>query len=260
VTKINSADETMNEQSADPGETTLDRQGPDAREDSTADGDGADGTDGTDGAGEKTVGAGDEPGGAADAPLDAQEVPEEVPEEAGEEAGEDVDLVEPDGKPEPGGEPEIEASDRLREELDELNDRHLRLAAEFNNYRRRQENALMGAWGRAQADLLARFLDVLDDLQRVSALELSDESVTAQSIVEGIDLVERKFLRALEEAGAEVVNPEEGEAFDPETMEAMMRVPDDTGEREDQVAQVFLKGYAFKGNLIRPARVSVYKG
>ena len=116
------------------------------------------------------------------------------------------------------------------------------------------------AWGRAQADLVGRLVEVLDDLQRVSALDPADEAVTVQSIVEGIDLVERKFVRKLEEAGAETVEPEEGEAFDPERMEAMMRVDDETGERDDQVAAVFQKGYLFKGHLVRPARVSVYKG
>lgn len=147
----------------------------------------------------------------------------------------------------------------LQRDFDALNDRHLRLAAEFNNFRRRQEQERLEAWGRAQAELVGRFLDVLDDLQRVSGLELEDEAVTAESIVEGVDLVERKFVRTLEEAGAELVAPGEGDPFDPETMEAMMRVPDETGERDDVVARLFQPGYAFKGVLVRPARVSVYK-
>ena len=77
--------------------------------------------------------------------------------------------------------------------------------------------------------------------------------------MEGIDLVERKFVRALDEAGAEPVDPAEGEAFDPERMEAVMRQPTDEDAADDTVAQVFQKGYTFKGHLLRPARVSVYK-
>lgn len=146
----------------------------------------------------------------------------------------------------------------LQEEFQELNDRHLRLAAEFNNYRRRQESEMSQAWGRAQADLVRRFLDVLDDLQRVSGLDPAEENVSVESIVEGVDLVERKFLRTLEEAGAEVVDPA-GDPFDPEIMEAMMRVPAESDADDDVVAQVFQPGYVFKGNLVRPARVSVYK-
>ncbi len=149
--------------------------------------------------------------------------------------------------------------DTLQGEFDDLHDRHLRLAAEFNNYRRRAESESLATWGRAQADLLRRFLDVLDDLQRVSGLDPAEESVTVQAIVEGIDLVERKFLRALEDAGAVIVDPEDGSPFDPESMEAMMRVPTDDDDKDDRVAQVFQKGYVVDGNLVRPARVSVYK-
>ena len=149
--------------------------------------------------------------------------------------------------------------DTLQGELDDLHDRHLRLAAEFNNYRRRAESESLATWGRAQADLLRRFLDVLDDLQRVSGLDPAEESVTVQAIVEGIDLVERKFLRALEDAGAVIVDPEDGSPFNPESMEAMMRVPTDDDAKDDLVAQVFQKGYLVDGNLVRPARVSVYK-
>ncbi|MGD2069564.1 MAG: nucleotide exchange factor GrpE [Gemmatimonadota bacterium] len=183
--------------------------------------------------------------------------------EEAEEHGEPGTAVDEDAEVDDGGDSPTELTaelDHLQEEFDDLNDRHLRLAAEFDNYRRRQEAQMTQAWGRAQADLVGRLLDVLDDLQRVSALDPADESVTVESIVEGIDLVERKFVRTFLEAGAQVVDPEEGEPFDPERMEAMMRVEDESGERDDQVAAVFQKGYEFKGTLVRPARVSVYKG
>jgi molecular chaperone GrpE len=148
---------------------------------------------------------------------------------------------------------------RLQDEFDTLNDRHLRLAAEFTNFRRRVESERAGTWDRAQADLVGHFLDVLDDLQRVALLDPEDEAVTVQSIVEGIDLVERKFLRALQDAGAEFVSPPSGSPFDPESMEAMMRVPVDDEALDDTVADVFAKGYVFRGHLVRPARVTVHK-
>ena len=143
----------------------------------------------------------------------------------------------------------------LREEFENLNDRHLRLVAEFNNFKRRSEQERLAAWARAQADLVGRLLDVLDDLQRVAELDLSN--ATVEAIMEGIDLVERKFVRQLGDAGIETIVPD-GVPFDPELMEAMMRVPAESEDQVDQVAQVFQKGYALKGNLIRPARVSVY--
>lgn len=169
-------------------------------------------------------------------------------------AAADADAADP-GEGEPGVEPEDELA-AVRKELDELNDRHLRLAAEFTNYRRRSEQDRLEAWSRAQADLVTRFLDVLDDLHRVAQLDLSNATVDA--IMEGVDLVERKFMRMLEEAGVEVIDPV-GEPFDPERMEAMMRVVAEAAEDDDTVAQVFAKGYTLDGILVRPARVSVHK-
>jgi molecular chaperone GrpE len=147
----------------------------------------------------------------------------------------------------------------LERELAALNDRHLRLAAEFSNYKRRAETDLSDAWGRAQAELLRRFLDVLDDLQRVSALDPSHGAVSVQSVVDGVDLVERKFARALDEARVEAVDPAPGDAFDPASMEAVMRVPAETPDQDDTVHQVLQKGYRFRSHLVRPARVSVRK-
>ena len=152
--------------------------------------------------------------------------------------------------------PTPEDPEELRAERDQARDRHLRLAADFDNYRKRTEDRLRQRWDRAQADLVSRMLDPLDDLLRVTALE--PESASVEAIVEGVDLVERKFFRVLEEAGVEIVDPE-GEEFDPNTMEAMMRMPAGSEEEDDMVERVFQRGYTFKGLLVRPARVSVYK-
>lgn len=143
----------------------------------------------------------------------------------------------------------------LREEFESLNDRHLRLVAEFDNFRRRSANERLAAGSHAQAQLVEKFLDVLDDLHRVAELDLTN--ATVEAIMEGIDLVERKFVRALGEASVEMHDPS-GEAFNPEVMEAMMRVPAESDDQVDYVAQVFQKGYSLKGILVRPARVSVY--
>lgn len=145
----------------------------------------------------------------------------------------------------------------LREEFRSLEDRHLRLAAEFNNFRRRAESERTEAWGRAQADLVGRLIDPLDDLRRVT--ELDEAAASVEALMEGVEMVQRKLLRALSEAGAEVVDPEPGEPFDPESMEAMMRVPTEDEEEDDTVESVLQKGYRFRGHLVRPARVSVRK-
>ena len=142
----------------------------------------------------------------------------------------------------------------LQSELTEVNDRHLRLAAEFENYRKRAQGEMSEAWTRAQADLVRRLIDSLDDLQRVTAMDPTE--VGAAQVLEGVELIERKLLRGLEEAGVEVLDPS-GEPFDPRTMEAVMRVPVGNEQDEDSVADVFQKGYVMKGHLIRPARVTV---
>jgi molecular chaperone GrpE len=144
----------------------------------------------------------------------------------------------------------------LGAKLEALNDKHLRLVAEFNNYRRRNEQERLNAWARAQGDLLAKFLEVLDDLNRVADLDLSN--ATVEAIMEGVDLVERKFLRILEDAGVEIIDPI-GEPFDPSSMEGVMRMPAEREEQDETVALVMQKGYALKGSLIRPARVAVFK-
>ena len=151
---------------------------------------------------------------------------------------------------------EANRSEDLRAENDRLRDQHLRLAADFDNYRKRTESRLRERWDRAQADLVARLLDPLDDLLRVTALE--PETASVEAIVEGVDLVERKFFRMLEDAGVEIVDPA-GETFDPNTMEAMMRMPAESDEDDDKVERVFQRGYTLKGLLVRPARVSVFK-
>ena len=145
---------------------------------------------------------------------------------------------------------------RVRGELAALNDRHLRLAAEFDNYRKRTERERSETWARSQADLAAGLLDVLDDLGRVTHVDAG--AATAPSVIDGVRLVERKLLRALSAAGLEEIDAE-GQSFDPASMEALMTVEADSAAEDDTVAAVFQKGYRFKGQLLRPARVQVRK-
>lgn len=145
---------------------------------------------------------------------------------------------------------------QILEEFEDLKDRHLRLAAEFNNFKRRSEQERLESWSRAQADILGGFVDVLDDLNRVTEVEVS--SATVEGVLEGISLVEKKVSDFLHDSGAEIIDPDE-ELFDPERMEAIMSVPVEDVEKDDTVAQVFQRGCILKGILVRPARVSVHK-
>lgn len=176
------------------------------------------------------------------------EVPDQVP-GRGEEP---PDVQGPGGE---AGQAVLEEMEALQGEVDRLKDQHLRLAADFENYRKRVNAELSGAWVRAQADLVKRLVETLDDLERVSRFTSDDASVDV--LVEGVDLVERKLLKALGDAGLELLDPA-GEAFDPNTMEAMMIVAPEEDGQDGEVHQVLQKGYAFKDQLVRPARVSVF--
>ena len=142
----------------------------------------------------------------------------------------------------------------LQGELTDVNDRHLRLAAEFENFRKRAQGEMAETWARAQADLVRRLLDSLDDLQRVT--DQDPQTVSSADVLEGVELIERKIFRGLEESGVEVINPVD-QTFDPRTMEAVMRVPAESEDLEDTVQDVFQKGYMLKTHLVRPARVTV---
>ena len=142
------------------------------------------------------------------------------------------------------------------DEVGALRDRHLRLAAEFDNYRKRVERERSESFVRAQAQLLERLLEPLDDLQRIA--DFDPATTAASALHEGAEMVERKFLRAMESAGLEVVEAE-GKDFDPAVHEALTTVPATSADEDDTVAQVFQKGYRFKGILLRPARVVVRK-
>lgn len=145
--------------------------------------------------------------------------------------------------------------EELRTELDTLNDRHLRLAAEFDNYRKRNDRDRQSLASRLQVQLVRPLLDVLDDLERVVA---SASEGDGESLAEGARLVEKKFRAVLESAGLESLDAE-GRPFDPEVMEALMTVPTADPDEDDRVADVFQKGYRFSGTLVRPARVRVLK-
>ncbi|MBI3981980.1 MAG: nucleotide exchange factor GrpE [Gemmatimonadetes bacterium] len=147
------------------------------------------------------------------------------------------------------------AAQRVQQELADLKDRHLRLAAEFDNYKKRMQRERLEAWSRAQAQVVASILDVLDDLARVAHLD--PERTAGRDVLAGVEMVERKLVKGLETAGLERVG-DAGAPFDPNLHEAVTMVPASAAEQDHTVAQVFQPGYRFGGGLLRPARVSVY--
>jgi len=142
----------------------------------------------------------------------------------------------------------------LERDLTFERDKYLRLAAEFDNFRKRMMKERIEAEARGQAELVRQMLDPLDDIARFAHV---DPVVTESgTIVEGVAMVERKLEKSLRSAGLETVNPV-GQKFDPSLHEAVATQPTDDPALDHTVAQVYQVGYTFKGQMLRPARVVV---
>jgi molecular chaperone GrpE len=133
-------------------------------------------------------------------------------------------------------------------------DKYLRLAAEYDNYRKRSAKERQDAGTRAQADLVRQLIEALDDVARFAHVDPA--ATDASTIVQGVDMVEKKLLKALGGAGLELINPV-GETFDPALHEAVATEPTAAREDDHVVSRVFQPGYVFKSQLLRPARVVV---
>ena len=157
--------------------------------------------------------------------------------------------------PAAGGVPVEKGADAdVAQQLAEQRDKYLRLAAEYDNFRKRSNKERQEAQSRGQADLLKGMLDVLDDIGRFAHVDPA--STNAETVVEGVAMVEKKLQKTLGSLGLEVVNPA-GQPFDPALHEAVMTEPAASAQEDHLVARVFQPGYLFNGQLLRPARVVV---
>ena len=138
--------------------------------------------------------------------------------------------------------------------LDEQREKYLRLAAEFDNYRRRTAKERQEAAWRGQSDMVKGMLDALDDLGRFAHVDPG--SADAATVVQGAEMVEKKLLKTLAGHGLEIVNPVD-HPFDPALHEAVSTEPALSKEDDHLVARVYQPGYVFNGQLLRPARVVV---
>ncbi len=164
---------------------------------------------------------------------------------------EDVGAAADDGQGEEGL---VQSSDSVERELVEQREKYLRLAAEFDNFRKRSQRERLEAGTRAQAELARHMLEGLDDLSRFA--DLDPEVTDAATVVEGVQMVEKKLEKALDAAGLEILDPID-QTFDPAVHEAVSTEAALSAEDDNVIARVYQRGYVFKGLLIRPARVVV---
>jgi molecular chaperone GrpE len=145
------------------------------------------------------------------------------------------------------------ASAQLQEceaQLNEWKDRCLRTAADFENFKRRTEKEKVLWMGTAQSAILADILEIADDFER--ALAQPDE--TESKLRAGIELTYKSLQKLLEKYGVAAMQPTT--TFDPNLHEAIMQTKSDQVKSGD-IMQVLQKGYMHKGQVLRPAKVSV---
>jgi molecular chaperone GrpE len=143
--------------------------------------------------------------------------------------------------------------EELRREKDALQDRLLRTAAEFDNYRKRVERERRELADYMKADVLAEILPILDNFERVIQATSSD----AESFRKGIELIHRQMLDFLLKRGVTPIAAL-GADFDPNFHQAVIHEPSTT-HREGEVIEELQRGYMLGDKLLRPAMVKVAK-
>ena len=141
-----------------------------------------------------------------------------------------------------------------RRQVDEERDKFLRLAAEYDNFRKRAVRERQEAGWRAQGEMVRGMIEALDDLARFAHIDAN--TTDAATVVQGVEMVERKLMKSLAGHGLEVVDPVD-HPFDPKVHEAVATEPALSREDDHLVSKVYQRGYVFNGVLLRPARVVV---
>jgi molecular chaperone GrpE len=143
---------------------------------------------------------------------------------------------------------------RLTEELKEMNEKYLRLYAEFDNYKKRVNKDKEELLKYGQESLLYELLTVIDNLE-LALKHASDEVSTG--LIQGVEITYKELMKTLEKFGLTAVEAE-GENFDPSVHHAMSQVERDDVE-ENIVVEEYRKGYKLKDKVLRPSLVSVSK-
>ena len=168
--------------------------------------------------------------------MDKEEINDKVKEEKNQKADEIIELKK-----------QIESQ---KVQIDETEDRLKRVAAEFDNYKKRNTKERDGMYHSLVADIISNFLPVIDNLEKAVATETKDEEYK-----KGIELVLKQFKDVLTARGIVEIEAV-GNTFDPELHEAVSSVQDETkGEKE--IVQEYRKGYMIGSRVIRHSMVIV---
>ena len=180
-----------------------------------------------------------------------EEINEETKETA-EETAEETDAEETSAERKALAEAVAE-TDKLKKELAEKEDRYLRTLAEYDNFRKRTASEKSAIYSDTVAEVVEKFLPVLDNLERAVGVDTEGES--AKAVREGVEMVLRSFRETLEMLGVSEIEAE-GKTFDPTYHHAVMK-EEDPEKGENEITAVFQKGYTLGGKVIRYAMVKV---
>lgn len=152
-------------------------------------------------------------------------------------------------------EDELNALKEKAAKADEYLDKMLRMQADYDNRRKRQDREKLDFIKFANEGLIAALLNVMDDFER--AVDSAKNSNDAKVLLQGIEMVRNHLESIMEDNGLKVIDPK-GQPFDPEKHEAVAHIEDD-GHPENIVLEVMRKGYELNGKVLRPAVVKVSK-
>ncbi|HIR32197.1 MAG TPA: nucleotide exchange factor GrpE [Candidatus Faecousia faecavium] len=146
--------------------------------------------------------------------------------------------------------PETEQVNPWEEKYNAERDAHLRVAAEFDNFRKRTVKEKEASYGNGKADAVAKILPVYDNLERALNQETSDAAYK-----KGVEMTMNELVKILNGLGVEIFG-EVGDAFDPNLHNAVMHIDSEELE-ENVIAQVFQKGFKIGDKIVRFAMVQV---
>lgn len=143
-----------------------------------------------------------------------------------------------------------------KSKYDQLNDKLIRLAAEFDNFKKRTARERVDLLQTAAKDTIADLLPILDDFDR--AKKLADDESSEEFFSEGVQLVYQKLHSTLKKRGLKVMESD-GEEFDAELHEALTEIPAPSDDLKGKVVDTIEKGYFLQDKIIRHAKVVVGK-
>lgn len=150
--------------------------------------------------------------------------------------------------------PELSAEEKLQAEVQQLNDKYLRLYAEFDNYKRRTQKERVELLQTAGKDVIVSMLPVLDDFDR--ALKAMETAADLAPVKEGVNLVHHKIKNILGQKGLKEVESINKD-FDTDFHEAITNIPAPSEDLKGKVIDEVEKGYTLNDNVIRFAKVVV---